>query len=228
MTALQLLPDPRNDRVVKNVIPPLHHRLPTSYVFNSTNTPNWENLLKAFINDGKLQNEDAFSIVHQAEQILSKESNVLSTTDPIIIVGDLHGQLHDLNKILEIGGSPQENKYLFLGDYVDRGFYSVEVILLLFALKICFPTTVLLLRGNHECKIKSNECNFKGECLRKYNNEVYEQMISSFEKLPLACTINSKFFAVHGGLSPKLKSIQDIEKMNRFQEPQGPLRYGDN
>lgn len=80
------------------------------------------------------------------------------------IVGDIHGQFYDLLKVIEIGDSPDKCKYLFLGDYVDRGSYSIEVLLLIFALKISYPENVVLLRGNHECKQMTSFFNFKSEC----------------------------------------------------------------
>jgi len=225
MTELKLLSDPKNDRVVKSVLPPIHDKLPADYVFSELRIPKWINLLKAFLNEGRLACVDAFYIVEAAKLLLLKEPNLITLQDPINIVGDLHGQLHDLNKILELGGEPGTNKYVFLGDYVDRGFYSVEIILLLYSIKICFPSNIILLRGNHECREKANECNFKTECIQKYTIELYKAIVDSFDALPLACTINNKFFAVHGGLSPKIKSVADINKLNRFQEPKEGIGY---
>lgn len=82
-------------------------------------------------------------------------------SDPVTIVGDLHGQYYDFLKVLEVGGNPQSTKYLFLGDYVDRGSFSIEVLLLLFALKISFPRSITVLRGNHECKQMTSFFNFR-------------------------------------------------------------------
>lgn len=74
-------------------------------------------------------------------QRIEKEPNLLSLHDPVTVVGDIHGQYYDFVKLLDVGGNPSNKgqKYLFLGDYVDRGSFSVEVVLLLYSLKLNFP-----------------------------------------------------------------------------------------
>jgi serine/threonine-protein phosphatase 2B catalytic subunit len=82
--------------------------------------------------------------------MLKKEPNLLKLKDPVTVVGDIHGQYYDFVKMLDVGGDPENTKYLFLGDYVDRGSFSVEVVLLVYSIKLNYPKTVFLLRGNHE------------------------------------------------------------------------------
>ncbi len=140
----------------------------------------------------------------------------MKVQDPVTVVGDLHGQYYDLQKILDLGGFPEsrlkstdqlsltQNKYLFLGDYVDRGSFSVEILLLLYSLKINFPNEVIMLRGNHECRQMTQYFNFRAECLLKYDGETYDLFMESFDALPIACIVNNKFLALHGGISPNL------------------------
>ena len=101
------------------------------------------------------------------------------------------------------------NSFLFLGDYVDRGSFGVEVLLLMFALKLNFPKSIVMLRGNHESLQMSSFFNFKEECERKYGLDVYDLFIESFYSLPLACIVNKKFLALHGGFSPDLKTVHE-------------------
>ncbi|KAJ2929566.1 hypothetical protein H1R20_g7537, partial [Candolleomyces eurysporus] len=122
-------------------------------------------------------------------------------------------------KLFEVGGSLQDNVYLFLGDYVDRGDFGIECLMYLYALKIWSPTRVVLLRGNHECRHLTEYFTFKKECLHKYSEKVYEACIQSFCALPVAALVDHRFFCVHGGISPNLVTLADLQNMNRFQEP---------
>lgn len=140
-------------------------------------------------------------------------------SDPVTVVGDIHGQFYDLLKALEIGGDPRSTKYLFLGDYVDRGSFSIEVLVLLLALKINYPQSVFLLRGNHETRLMTQTFNFKAECCTKFDQEVYAFLMEFFDTLPICAVINGKFVALHGGISPNMNTIQDVNRLNRFMEP---------
>lgn len=88
----------------------------------------------------------------QAKEILINESNVQHVRAPVTICGDIHGQFHDLRELFKIGGQPPDTNYLFMGDYVDRGYYSVETVTLLVALKVRFKDRITILRGNHESR----------------------------------------------------------------------------
>jgi len=117
------------ERFMKEVPPPAA-RPPTDEQFFSPNDPSKPNLdfLKAhFYNEGRLTEEQALFILGKATNILQQEPNVLEIDAPITICGDIHGQYFDLMKLFEIGGNPTETRYLFLGDYVDRGYFSIEV-----------------------------------------------------------------------------------------------------
>ena len=75
-------------------------------------------------------------VLFQAKEILSKESNVQDVKCPVTVCGDVHGQFHDLMELFKIGGRSPDTNYLFMGDYVDRGYYSVETVTLLVTLKV--------------------------------------------------------------------------------------------
>jgi len=169
--------------------------------------------------EGVLAQELLLDLIKKASDLLEQEPNVLKLQDPITVVGDIHGQYFDLVKLLEVGGDPGEVQYLFLGDYVDRGSFSVEVMALLYAIKIKNPKRIRMLRGNHECRQMTSFFNFREECEYKYDLTVYHAFMDSFDMLPLSATINGKFLALHGGLSPELTSLKAINSVNRFCEP---------
>lgn len=129
--------------------------------------------------------------------------------------GDIHGQFDELCKIFQIGGMPNNSRYLFLGDYVDRGDKQLETICLLFAYKIAYPKTFFLLRGNHESAEVCSTYGFLTECLRVFDKAIFDLFISTFDTMPVAAIVANKMFCVHGGISSKLKSLDQIRNLSR-------------
>jgi len=220
-----VLKDPCGDRPVKEAGLPPAQLLASDVLFNSSGVPDIA-LLQAHLNmEGALAQECLLDLLKRGSDLFAKEPNLLKLNDPITVVGDIHGQFYDLVKLLEVGGPPGDGQYIFLGDYVDRGSFSIESTALLFAYKIAHPKRVRMLRGNHECRQMTTFFNFREECEYKYDESVYNAFMDAFDTLPLAATINGKFLAVHGGLSPDLQSLKGITGLDRFQEPprEGPL-----
>mmetsp|Transcript_71784 Transcript_71784/g.166036 ORF Transcript_71784/g.166036 Transcript_71784/m.166036 type:complete len:558 (-) Transcript_71784:129-1802(-) len=218
-TKPELLKDPCNDRPVKDVPCPPAQVLSGEVVFDKKGNPDLSVLMNHLTLEGLLSRELLLDLVRKAQNLFHGEPNMLKLNDPITIVGDIHGQYYDLIKLFEVGGGPGDTQYLFLGDYVDRGSFSIEVVALLYATKIRYPKRVRMLRGNHECRQMTSFFNFREECEYKYDIGVYDAIMDSFDTLPLAATINGKFLAVHGGLSPELLFIRAINNIDRFQEP---------
>lgn len=207
------------ERVVKDVpLPSLVIPSDEELFSNENSLPNYKFLRDHFRGEGKLSINQIVKILRMAIEILSKEPNLLSVPAPICVVGDIHGQFYDLCKLFEICGDPDKTSFLFLGDYVDRGDYSIECLLLLYTMKINHPETFFLLRGNHESKYMTSYFSFKNECLHKYTSLVYKESLKSFGSLPLCAIMNEQFFCCHGGISPKLNDVDDINKINRFSE----------
>lgn len=204
---------------MKDVPAPMWEALATSKMWDKDNMPNMAAMKEHFLNEGLLRQEDALTLISRVMAVLKKEPNLLHVTDPITVVGDIHGQYYDLIKLFEIGGSPKDTQYLFLGDYVDRGCFSCEAALYLLAFKLHYPKSMLMLRGNHECRHLTAYFNFKHECKYKYNMQFYDAIMACFDCLPLAAILNGRFLCVHGGLSPDVQTVQDITNINRFREP---------
>lgn len=132
--------------------------------------------------------------------------------------GDIHGQFNDLLRLFESCGYPPKFNYLFLGDYVDRGKQSIETISMLFAFKIKYKDNIFLLRGNHESEIINKSYGFLDECKRRFSQKLFKSFNDSFNFLPIAAVVNNKILCMHGGLSPELHSLNQINEIRRPTE----------
>ncbi|KAG4191106.1 hypothetical protein ERO13_A07G070900v2 [Gossypium hirsutum] len=182
-------------------------------------------MMDDFKNQKCLHKRYAFQIVLQMRKMLRSQPSLVDINVPdgshFTVCGDVHGQFYDLINIFELNGLPsEENPYLFNGDFVDRGSFSVEVILTLFALKCMCPSAIYLARGNHESRSMNKIYGFEGEVRSKLSEKFVELFAEVFCCLPLAHVINQKVFVVHGGLfSVDGVKLSDIKAIDRFCEP---------
>ncbi|CAH0493428.1 unnamed protein product [Peronospora farinosa] len=155
----------------------------------------------------------------------------LENDEKLTVVGDLHGQLQDLFSIFSINGLPtRTNKYLFNGDFVDRGMYGIEVMMTILLFRLLYPTSVFLNRGNHESRNQNSWMGFEDEVWMKYSGiedddlerpvHVFESFQTLFGSLPLCAIIQDKIFVVHGGLfSRDNVTLAHLRGISRKREP---------
>jgi serine/threonine-protein phosphatase PP1 catalytic subunit len=160
--------------------------------------------------------DEISTLCNAIKPLFLSEPALLELSAPITVVGDTHAQYHDLLRIFEMTGHPPHTKYLFLGDYVDRGKQGIDTVCLLFSYKLKYPDRVFLLRGNHECSYINRLYGFFAECYETYPfTGVWREFCDTFSCLPIAALIDAKIFCVHGGISPTLESLDDIRNLKR-------------
>jgi serine/threonine-protein phosphatase 6 catalytic subunit len=166
-----------------------------------------------------LEERELESLCGYVKEVLVEESNVQPVCSPVTVCGDIHGQFHDLLKLLETGGDVPDTNYIFMGDFVDRGYNSLESFTLLLLLKARWPQCVTLLRGNHESRQITQVYGFYDECQRKYGNaNAWRWCTDVFDYLTLSALIDGKTLCVHGGLSPDVRSLDQIRTIDRLCE----------
>lgn len=167
----------------------------------------------------KFKEEDLIDLCDSAIEIL-KETNktIVYLPSPSIVIGDLHGNLHDLIRFMNSIIDVFSNRVLFLGDYIDRGQFQLETITVLLALRIEYPDHFFLIRGNHEFTCVNMYGGLKDEIIQSgYSESLFNKINETFCWLPIAAVINDHIFCVHGGLSPLFHDIKQIE--NEFRLP---------
>lgn len=155
-------------------------------------------------------------LVDDVKQILSEEPMVIEINEPVIVVGDIHGHLLDLVRIFWNFGYPPAQKYLFLGDYVDRGEFSTECILMIYALKYLYPSHIYLIRGNHEFPATGSGGGFADEIEIMYRGmRLFNSFCESFAFMPLGAILFNKVFCTHGGICPEFSELKQVREIPR-------------
>jgi diadenosine tetraphosphatase ApaH/serine/threonine PP2A family protein phosphatase len=181
----------------------------------------------ATLREGKLITEaQVIRLCDMCRELFIEEGNIERVSSPATLCGDIHGQFYDLLELFRNGGDVPSTNYVFMGDFVDRGYHSVETLLLLFLLKARYPDRITLIRGNHESRQITQVYGFYDECYRKFGSvTVWRCCTEVFDYLPLVALVDTDVFCVHGGLSPALQTLDDIMSIDRKMEVphEGPM-----
>ncbi|KHN81052.1 Serine/threonine-protein phosphatase PP1 isozyme 1 [Toxocara canis] len=168
--------------------------------------------------------KELFVIIREMKDLVSAEKSLLEVPAPCVIVGDIHGQYEDLHRMFIMTGRNGRSgatmrRYLFLGDYVDRGPHSLECVCCLFAYKLAFPRMFNLLRGNHEAAFINKNYGFYQELKDRFDEPqallLWKMFNDVFDYLPLAALVHGKILCMHGGIGPRLNTLDDIRNIKR-------------
>ncbi|CAN7993878.1 unnamed protein product [Ixodes hexagonus] len=163
-------------------------------------------------------------------RLLLEECNIQPVSTPVTVCGDIHGQFYDLEELFRTGGQVPETNYIFLGDFVDRGYYSLETFTRLLTLKANYPSSISILlstfpKNGHDTGDKCTmhlDIDFflqPDECQTKYGNaNAWKYCCKVFDLLTVAAIIDEQVLCVHGGLSPQIKTLDQVRTIERNQE----------
>ncbi|KAJ4448197.1 Serine/threonine-protein phosphatase 5 [Periplaneta americana] len=184
-----------------------------------------QHLMKTYKEQGKLHRKYAYKILLDVKQLFMSQPSLVEITIPddskFTVCGDIHGQFYDLMNIFNLNGLPSPtNPYLFNGDFVDRGSFSVECIFTLFGFKLLYPEHFFMSRGNHESQTMNQMYGFEGEVKAKYTAQMSELFTEVYNWLPLAHCLNGCILVMHGGLfSRDDVTLEEIKEIDRNRQP---------
>ncbi|KAK4885343.1 hypothetical protein RN001_001614 [Aquatica leii] len=184
-----------------------------------------KDLMELYKKQGKLHRKYAYKILLDIKTYFMAQPSLIDVyiedEDKFTVCGDIHGQYFDLMNIFELNGLPSPtNPYLFNGDFVDRGSFSVECIFTLFGFKLLYPNYFFMSRGNHESATMNQMYGFDGEVKAKYTAQMAELFTEVYNWLPLAHCLNKRVLVMHGGLfSNDDVTLADIRAIDRNRQP---------
>uniref|UniRef100_A0A8R1DZ28 Serine/threonine-protein phosphatase n=2 Tax=Caenorhabditis japonica TaxID=281687 RepID=A0A8R1DZ28_CAEJA len=189
---------------------------------------NLDKYLERLMNIGKLgsgftttiEECEISDLIAECNQVFTRQPMMIECAPPVSIVGDIHGQFGDLMRIFNTIGFPPEVNYLFLGDYIDRGQFSVETMLILMCIKMKYPENFILLRGNHETKLINRIYGFYDDLNKRFGTpRLYDDFTKMFEQMPLTGLVGKRILCMHGGLSNDLMNAKSLDILNAFARP---------
>lgn len=155
-------------------------------------------------------------LIEESTRIFTEEPTMLEISAPICVVGDIHGQIIDILRIFKECDLPPNRRYLFLGDFIDRGFFSSETLILVLALKVLYPTDVYIIRGNHEFAPIFDHSSFFSEITSLYGDDtIIDLIMNCFSFMPLAANVDNFILCLHGGISEGLVFIDQLKSIKR-------------
>ena len=175
-------------------------------------------------------NQEIYELIKEVKPLLEKDHSLIRIRSPCKVFGNIHGAYNDLMRYFESFGNPSDDnqmgdinvmQYIFLGDFCDRGLYSLEVILLLFSLKIKYPEFIYLIRGHHEDKNINEKYGLGDECHERLLDEIqnplsiFSNINKAFDLLPFGVLVDNNILMIHGGIGSSINSLDDIENIKR-------------
>ena len=173
---------------------------------------------------------EIMELIEEVKPMLEKDHSLIRIRSPCKIFGNLYGLYNDLMRYFESYGNPSDDnqmgditvmQYIFLGDFCDRGYNSLEVILLLFALKVKYPEFIYLIRGHHEDKYINEDYGLGKECYDRLSDDirdpfsVFANINKAFDLLPFGVLVDNNILLVHGGIGSSINNVDDIDSIKR-------------